>query len=115
MTRRRPDAMFLVAAGLTASNRKQFIEFAATHRIPAMYEASFFVRDGGLMSYCPSLEESFQKAAVYLDRIFKGARPADLPAEQPARYYLSVNLKTAASVGLTIPPSLLLRTDDVIE
>jgi putative ABC transport system substrate-binding protein len=115
MTRRRPDAMFLVADALTVMNRKQLIEFAATHRIPAMYEWSFIVRDGGLMSYGPSFEDSFRKAAVYLDRIFKGAKPADLPAEQPTRYYLSVNLKTAATVGLKIPPSLLLRADDVVQ
>jgi ABC-type uncharacterized transport system substrate-binding protein len=115
MVRRRPDAMFLVADFLTSSNRKQLIEFAATHRIPAMYEFSFIVRDGGLMSYGPSFEESFHRAAVYLDRIFKGAKPADLPAEQPARYYLSINLKTAESAGMTIPPTLLLRTDDVVQ
>jgi putative ABC transport system substrate-binding protein len=115
MVRRRPDAMFLVADFLTSSNRKQLIEFAATHRIPAMYEFSFIVRDGGLMSYGPSFEEGFRKAAVYLDRIFKGARPADLPAEQPERYYLSINLKTAAAAGVTIPPTLLLRTDDVVQ
>jgi putative ABC transport system substrate-binding protein len=115
MVRRRPDAMFLVADFLTTSNRKQLIEFAATYRIPAMYEFSFIVRDGGLMSYGPSFEEGFRKAAVYLDRIFKGARPADLPAEQPERYYLSINLKTAAAAGVTIPPTLLLRTDDVVQ
>jgi len=115
MTRRRPDAMFLVADTLTTMNRKQLIEFAATHRIPAMYEYSFIVRDGGLMSYGPSFEDGFRKAAVYLDRIFKGAKPADLPAEQPTRYYLTVNLKTAATLGLTITPLLLLRTDDVVQ
>jgi putative ABC transport system substrate-binding protein len=114
MTRRRPDAMFLVADALTTMNRKQFVEFAATHRIPAMYEYGFIVRDGGLMSYGPSFEDGFRQAAVYIDRIFKGAKPADLPAEQPTRYYLAVNLKTAATLGLTIPASLLLRTDDVV-
>ena len=115
MTRRRPDAMFLVADALTTMNRKRFIEFAATQRIPAMYEYSFIVRDGGLMSYGPSFEDGFRQAALYIDRIFKGAKPADLPAEQPTRYYLAVNLKTAATLGLTIPPSLVLRTDDVIQ
>jgi len=115
MTRRRPDAIFLVADALTTMNRKRLIEFAATHRIPAMYEYSFIVRDGGLMSYGPSFEDGFRQAAVYIDRIFKGAKPADLPAEQPTRYYLAVNLKTAATLGLTIPPSLLLRTDDVVQ
>jgi len=115
MARRRPDVMFLVADGLTTTNRKRLIEFAATHRIPAMYEFNFIVRDGGLMSYGPSFEESFRQAAGYLDRIFKGAKPADLPAEQPMRYYLTINLKTAEALGFVIPPALLLRADQVIE
>src|SRR5207253_1452089 len=83
--RRRPDAMFLVADAFTSMHRKRLIEFAATHRIPAMYEFSFLVRDGGLMSYGPSPEDGFRRAALYIDRIFKGAKPADLPAEQPTR------------------------------
>lgn len=115
MTRRRPDAMFLVADALTMMNRKQLVEFAAAHRIPAMYEWSFIVQDGGLMSYGPSFEDSFRRAAVYLDRLFKGAKPADLPAEQPTRYYLAVNRKTAATLGLTMPPSLLMRADQIVE
>ena len=80
-----------------------------------MYEWSFIVQDGGLMSYGPSFEDSFRRAAVYLDRIFKGAKPADLPAEQPTRYSLAVNLKTAATLGLTMPPSLLMRADQIVE
>lgn len=115
MTRRRPDAMFLVADALTVMNRKRTIEFAVTHRIPAMYEWSFIVREGGLMSYGPSVEDSFRQAALYIDRIFKGAKPADLPAQQPMRYYLTVNLKTAATLGLTIPPFVLLRADEVVQ
>ncbi len=115
MTRRRPDAIFLVSDVLTNMNRKRVIEFATTHRIPAMYEFSYYVRDGGLMSYGPSSEDSFRQAGLYIDRILKGAKPADLPAEQPTRYYLVVNLKTAATLGLTLPPSLLLRTDDMVQ
>ena len=115
MTRRRPDAMFLVADALTIIHRRQFIDFAANNRIPAMYESSAIVREGGLMSYGYSLEDQFREAARYIDRILKGAKPADLPAVQPARYYLAVNQKTAATLGLTIPPSLLLRTDELIE
>jgi putative ABC transport system substrate-binding protein len=115
MTRQRPDAIFLVADPLTTMNRKRFIEFAATQRIPAMYEFDFIVRDGGLMSYGPSQEESFRQAAFYIDRILKGAKPADLPAQQPTRYTFAVNLKTAATLGLTIPASLLLRTDEVVQ
>ena len=115
MARQRPDAMFLVADALTNVNRKRFIEFAATQRIPAMYETDLLVRDGGLMSYGPRIEDSFRQAAVYVDRILKGAKPADLPAQQPTTYNLAVNLKTAATLGLTIPPSLLVRTDDLIQ
>ena len=115
MVRRRPDALFVVADALTNVNRKHLLEFAATQRIPAMYEAGFLVREGGLLSYGPSADDEFRRAAGYVDRILKGARPADLPAEQPTRYYLYLNLKTAAILGLTLPPSLLLRADQVIE
>jgi putative ABC transport system substrate-binding protein len=115
MARRKPDAMFVVADVLTNMNRRRFVEFAATHRIPAMYETSAIVREGGLMSYGPSFEDGFREAAGYIDRIFKGAKPIDLPAVQPRRYYLAVNLKAAAGLGLTMSPSLLLRTDESIQ
>ena len=92
----------------------RFIEFVATHRIPAMYEFDFIVRDGGLMSYGPSFTDSFHRAAFYIDRILKGTRPADLPAEQPTRYYLTVNLKAAKALGLTMPQSVLVRADDLV-
>jgi putative ABC transport system substrate-binding protein len=107
--------MFLVADALTNLNRKRFIEFAATQRIPAMYEADLLVRDGGLMSYGPKIEDSFRQAALYVDRILKGAKPADLPAHLSSTYSLAVNLKTAAALGLTMPPSLLLRADEVVQ
>jgi len=115
ITRNRPDAMFLVADALTTMNRKRLIEFAATQRIPAMYESDSIVREGGLMSYGYRFEDSFRQAALYIDRILKGAKPADLPAQLPTTYYLTVNLKTAATLGLTIPPSLLARTDAVVQ
>jgi putative ABC transport system substrate-binding protein len=115
MTRRRPDAMFVVFDALTNVNRKALIEFAATQRIPTMYEAGLFVHDGGLISYGPSAQDQFRRAASYIDRILKGAKPADLPAEQPTRYYLSINLKVADALGLTVSPSLLLRADDVVQ
>ena len=115
MTRQPPDALFLVADALTFLNRKRVIDFAATHRIPAMYETGPYVQGGGLMSYGPSPEESLRVVARFVDRIFKGAKPGDLPVEQPTRYYLVINLKTAKSLGLTIPQSVLIRADQVIE
>jgi putative ABC transport system substrate-binding protein len=115
MTRERPDALFLVADVLTTLNRKRVIEFAATHRIPAMYDVIFLVEEGGLMSYGPSIVDSFRRVAYYVDRILKGAKPGDLPMEQPTRYYLHINLKTAKALGITIPNSILLRADKVIE
>ena len=115
MTRDRPDGLFLVTDALTTLNRKRVLEFAAMHRIPAMYEFGFLVQDGGLMSYGVSSDDVSRRAAVYVDRIFKGAKPGDLPVEQPTRYYLFVNMKTAKALGLTIPPSLLLRADQVID
>jgi len=114
MSRRKPDAIFLVSDVVTQANRKQLIEFAAANRIPAMYEFGYYVREGGLMSYGPSIEDSFRQAAVYIDRILKGAKPADLPAEQPTRYYLNFNSTTAAALGLPLTQSLLLRADEVI-
>ena len=115
MTRDRPDALFLVTDALTTLNRKRILEFAAVHRIPAMYEFGFLVRDGGLMSYGADFDDIWRRAAVYVDRILKGAKPGELPVEQPTRYYLLVNVKTAKALGLTIPASLLLRADELIQ
>ena len=115
MTRERPDALFLVADALTGLNRKRVIEFAAAQRIPAMYEFDFVVRDGGLISYGPRIDDNLRRVAYYLDRILKGAKPADLPMEQPTRFYLFVNLKTAKALGIKIPQSILLRADIVTE
>jgi putative ABC transport system substrate-binding protein len=115
MIRERPDAFFLVSDALTTLNRKRILDFAATHRIPAMYEFDILVRDGGLMSYGPTFDDMFRRAAIYVDRILKGAKPGALSIEQPNRYYLFVNLITAKTLGITIPPSLLLRADEVIQ
>ena len=115
MTRERPDALFLVTDALTTLNRKRILDFAAVHRIPAMYEFGFLVRDGGLMSYGADFDDIWRRAAVYVDRILKGAKPGELPVEQPTRYYLLVNVKTAKALGLTIPASLLLRADELIQ
>lgn len=116
MTRRRPDAVFMVADVLTTQNYKQLVDFAVMRRIPVMYEWDFIVRDGGgLMSYGSSQSSQFQRAAYYVDRLLKGAKPADLPVEQPTKYELIINLKTAEALGLTIPQSVLLRADQVIQ
>jgi putative ABC transport system substrate-binding protein len=115
MTGDRPDAILMVADALTNLNRKRVFEFAAARKIPAIYEYDFLVRDGGLMSYGPDLTESLERAAALVDRVFKGASPADLPFEQPTRYLFVLNLKTAKAAGLEIPPTLLALADDVIE
>jgi putative ABC transport system substrate-binding protein len=111
----RPDAMFMVSDALTGLNRKRIIEFAVQTRLPAVYEYREFVDDGGLMSYGPNLRELFARAAYYIDKILKGAKPAELPMEQPTKFELIINLKTANSLGLAIPPALLARADEVIE
>jgi len=110
-----PDAILMVDDALTNLNRKRVFEFAAAHRLPAIYEFASLVRDGGLMSYGPDPDESFSRVAALVDRILRGAQPADLPFEQPTRFRLVINLKTAKALGLTIPPSLLARADQVIE
>jgi putative tryptophan/tyrosine transport system substrate-binding protein len=111
----RPDALFMVTDALTTLNRKRVLDYAEVHRIPAMYEFATLVREGGLISYGPSIDDMYQRAADYVDKILKGTKPGDLPVEQPTRYYFVVNLKTAKALGLTIPQSLLMRADDVIQ
>jgi putative tryptophan/tyrosine transport system substrate-binding protein len=111
----RPDALFMVTDALTTLNRKRVLDYAEVHRIPAMYEFATLVREGGLISYGPSIDDMYQRAAAYVDKILKGTKPGDLPVEQPTRYYFVVNLKTAKALGFTIPQSLLLRADEVIQ
>jgi putative tryptophan/tyrosine transport system substrate-binding protein len=115
MDRDPPDAILMVADALTILNRKRVFDYAIAHRLPAIYEYDFFVRDGGLMSYGADFKESFDRAASLVDRIFKGAKPADLPFEEPTRYLFVVNLNTANSIGLELPPNLLALADEVIE
>jgi putative tryptophan/tyrosine transport system substrate-binding protein len=115
MNREVPDAILMVSDSLTTLNRKRVFEFAAAHRLPAIYEFDSIVRDGGLMSYAPDLDESFARVAALVDRILKGARPKDLPFEQPTRFKLAINMKTAKALGLEVPTALLATADEVIE
>src|SRR5580693_7508460 len=115
MDREPPDAILMVSDSLTVLNRKRVFDYAAMHRLPAIYEYDPLVREGGLMSYGPDLRESFDRAASMVDRIFRGAKPGDLPFEQPTRYLFVLNLKTAKSIGLEIPPTVLALADDVVE
>jgi putative tryptophan/tyrosine transport system substrate-binding protein len=115
MERERPDALVLLADPLTLSQRLRIVEFAAEERLPAIYEVSQFVEAGGLMSYGPNVDELVRRAAIYVDKILKGAKPANLPIEQPAKFELVINLKAAKGLGITMPQSILLQMDRVIE
>lgn len=108
-------ALLVIADPLVADNRDRIVAFAAANRLPASYPYRSFADAGGLMSYGADLSDLQRRAATYVDRILKGAKPAELPIEQPAKFELVVNLKTAKALGLTIPQSLLLRADRVIE
>ena len=115
MDREPPEAILMVSDSLTLLNRKRVIDYAAEHRLPAIYEQDFVTRDGGLMSYGADQRESFDRAAALTDRIFKGAKPADLPFEQPTRYLFVLNLKTAKAMNLTVPNTLAALADEVLE
>jgi putative ABC transport system substrate-binding protein len=110
----RVDALF-VSETMTPSARRQIVDFAAKNRQPTMFMNGDYVAAGGLMSYAPDFSDTFRHAARYVDKILKGARPGDLPVEQPTKFDLVINLKTAKALGLTIPQSLLQRADQVIE
>jgi ABC-type uncharacterized transport system substrate-binding protein len=112
---KRPDALMTTADTLIASYRTRIVDFAAKNRLLSMYPGREFVDAGGLMFYGGSIPEMYRRAAIYVDRILKGAKPADLPVEQPVKFDMVINLKTAKALGLTIPQSLLLRADQVIE
>ena len=115
LTRAPPDALLTFVDPFTVQHRQRIIEFAATTRLPAIYEDRVFAEAGGLVSYGPSTLDNCRRAATHVDKILKGANPAELPVEQPSKFELIVNLKTAKALGLTIPPSLLARADEVIE
>jgi putative ABC transport system substrate-binding protein len=111
----RAEALFVTAQPFTNQHRAQILDLVAKHRLPAIYTLRGFVDAGGLMSYGPSQADQYRRAATYVDRILKGARPADLPVEQPTKFELVINLKTARALGLTIPAGLLQRADQVID
>jgi putative ABC transport system substrate-binding protein len=115
VTAARPQALLVLADPLMSASRHRIVAFAARSRLPAMYGQATYVEDGGLIAFGASFSESYRRAAYYVDRILKGAKPGDLPVEQPTKYELVINMKTAKALGLTIPPSVLLRVDQLIE
>ena len=116
ITNQRAQALVLPTGNLVGfTNRAQIASFAQRNRLPTMFAQKEYVDAGGLMAYGPSTLDMFRRAAIYVDKILKGAKPADLPVEQPTKFELVINLKTAKALGLTIPPSLLLRADQVIQ
>jgi putative ABC transport system substrate-binding protein len=115
MDRHPPDAILLVADSLTVTNHQAVFDYATAHHIPDMEELDFLAHIGGLMAYSIDENEVFDRLAALSDRILRGAKPADLPLELPTRFHFSVNLKTAHSLGLTVPEATQLRADDVIE
>ena len=114
-TRERVGALLVASGPTTELHRKRIVDLAAKSRLPSMYGSSEFVKLGGLMCYAPNYPDLFRQAATYVDKILKGAKPADLPVQEPTKFDLVINLKTAKALGLTIPPSLLARADQVIE
>jgi putative tryptophan/tyrosine transport system substrate-binding protein len=115
MTTEPPQAVSLFADGLAVQNRQRIIEFATRQRAPVISGWPVFAQSGALCTYGPRLQDSYRRLAYYVDRVLKGARPADLPIERPTTFELVINLKTAKALGVTVPPSLLVRADEVIE
>jgi putative ABC transport system substrate-binding protein len=115
MTRARADALTVLGSAMFNNERRRLVDLAAKNRLPAVYSGRASVDAGGLMSYGPNIADLWRRAATYVDKILKGAKPADLPVEQPTKFELVINLKTAKALGLTIPPSLLGRADELIQ
>jgi putative tryptophan/tyrosine transport system substrate-binding protein len=115
IVRERPDGLVVLLDSLTGDHRHEIVDFAAKNRLPAIYGGTPFAEAGGLLVYSVDFHELWRRAAIYVDRILRGAKPADLPVEQPTKFELVINLKTAKALGLTIPQSLLLRADQVID
>jgi len=115
MRPQRVEALLVPTDPLFLNERRRLADLAMGHRLPVMYDVREYVEVGGLAAYGPVFLELFKRAAGYVDRILKGHKPADLPVEQPTTFELVINLKAAKAIGLTIPPSLVLRADQVIE
>jgi putative ABC transport system substrate-binding protein len=115
MSREGAGGFLVVAAPLFVSHRARLVELAIEHRLPGTFGGKEYVEAGGLLSYSADLVDLCRRSAVYIDKILKGAKPADLPVEQPTRFELAINNKTAKAIGLAIPESFLLRADEVIE
>ncbi len=115
MRKQRANALFVVTDPLTLQNRREIVRLAAANRIPAVYEFGEFARAGGLVAYAPSITEQFRRAAIYVDKILRGAKPGELPVEQPTKFELVINLKAAKALGITVPREMLLRADEVIQ
>ena len=111
----KPDALITIEDPLTNTHRKQIADFAAGIGLPSMHGLREFVEAGGLMSYGASLSDLYRRAAIYVDKILRGAKPGDLPVEQPTKFELVINLKTAKALGIEVPPKLLFTADAVIE
>jgi putative ABC transport system substrate-binding protein len=111
MTGARAGALTVLTSAMLLGERSRLVDLAAKNRLPAVYQLREYVDAGGLMAYGPDFADMFRRAAVYVDRILKGAKPGDLPIEQPTKFELVINLKTAKALGLTIPPSLLQRAE----
>ena len=114
MTAWRAEALLVLPHPMFVAQRMHIVELAAKHQLPSTYHLKQFVEVGGLMSYAPDVAQMSRRAAVYVDKILKGAKPGDLPVEQPTKFELVINLKTAKALGLKVPQSLLLRADEVI-
>jgi putative tryptophan/tyrosine transport system substrate-binding protein len=110
----RADGVVMLGSAVFNTHRIQIVELAVKRRLPATYTRPEYVEDGGLMTYGPSINDLFRRAATYVDKILKGTKPADLPVEQPTKFELIINLKAAKQIGLTIPPNVLARADRVI-
>jgi putative ABC transport system substrate-binding protein len=113
--KQRPDGLYVIGSPLMNANQKRIVGFALKSRLPSMYGRREFVDAGGLIYYGADPADSYQHVAYYVDRILKGAKPADLPVQQPTKFELVINLKTAKQIGLTIPQSVLYRADKVIK